>query len=604
MKKHLLMLLAAACLFTAYTTQAQHLKQKQFNYTIDLNNRSDDTFKVRLAIKGKGLKAENNVFQFAATAPGTYQTMNIGRYVSNFKAFDKKGNEVATEALGMNQYRLSEPGKVRSVTYEISETWDNPGDGSNGRVYKMCGTSIEDDHVLINTHCVLGYVTGMQKQPFTIALDYPEAWAIGTPLEQKGNTLLANDFDHAVDSPILLGNLTKATTQLSGADVDIFTYSKTGLITSEQLLNAMTGMLAAAEDFLVQLPVNRYTFLYHFEDESWGAWEHSYSSEYVYREAELTDEYASRIISTAAHEFFHVVTPLNIHSEIIESFNFETPTPSQHLWLYEGVTEWASDAMQLRANMIDLPEYLGRVTEKLEADESYDSDYSLVQLSLTSFEKEGQQQYGNIYMRGSVVGTLLDIKLLELSGGKRGLREVMNELAKTYGPSRAFSEDEFFDYFTQITYPEVADFFNQYVKAANPLPVADYFKKLGISYTPARATGNTVGSVGYSLSFNGEHLVVSDVEAKLKAMGLQDGDLYAGFNGEEITMANIRSIVSQLRQMEPGDAYQLTVERAGQRQDLDLTFIEIPEVEKHLFEVDATPTTAQQALREAWLKNL
>ena len=42
------------------------------------------------------------------------------------------------------------------------------------------------------------------------------------------------------------------------------------------------------------------------------------------------------ISDIAAHEFFHVVTPLHIHSEIIENFDFETPVPSEHVWLYEG----------------------------------------------------------------------------------------------------------------------------------------------------------------------------------------------------------------------------------------------------------------------------
>jgi hypothetical protein len=60
------------------------------------------------------------------------------------------------------------------------------------------------------------------------------------------------------------------------------------------------------------------------------------------------------VTDIAAHEFFHVVTPLNIHSEIIEHFNFVmTPVPSRHLWLYEGTTEWAAHAMQLRAGLED-----------------------------------------------------------------------------------------------------------------------------------------------------------------------------------------------------------------------------------------------------------
>ncbi len=59
-----------------------------------------------------------------------------------------------------------------------------------------------------------------------------------------------------------------------------------------------------------------------------------------------------------AHEFLHILTPLNLHSEIIQPFNFEVPTSSEHIWLYEGVTEWASDIMQMRGGLIGTDEYL------------------------------------------------------------------------------------------------------------------------------------------------------------------------------------------------------------------------------------------------------
>src|SRR5262249_17898330 len=163
-----------------------------------------------------------------------------------------------------------------------------------------------------------------------------------------------------------------------------------------------------------------YTFLFHFEDFSSGAWEHSYSSEYVMTEKTYDQEYADAIKSIAAHEFFHVVTPLNIHSTIIEPFNFVTPVPSEHLWLYQVTTEWASDMMQLRFGLMDLDTFLGELSDKLVADAKYDTTYSLVKLALTSYTDEGQLQYPNIYMRGAVVAGLLDIRLLELSHGQRG----------------------------------------------------------------------------------------------------------------------------------------------------------------------------------------
>ena len=204
----------------------------------------------------------------------------------------------------------------------------------------------------------------------------------------------------------------------------------------------MDDMLEAAGHFLGRLPVNRYTFLYHFEDKSAGAWEHSLSSEYVFQESEFTDSLGRYLTDIAAHEFFHVVTPLNIHSEIIEHFNFVTPVPSQHLWLYEGTTEWAAHVMQLRAGLKSPEDYLAKMLQKIQIDRAaFDSSYSLRELALTSYSDSGQKQYGNIYMRGALTAGLLDIRLLELSNGERGLQDVILELTRKFGKTAGVSRE-------------------------------------------------------------------------------------------------------------------------------------------------------------------
>jgi predicted metalloprotease with PDZ domain len=263
--------------------------------------------------------------------------------------------------------------------------------------------------------------------------------------------------------------------------VEIFTYSRTGKIHSSQLLGAMDEMLQAAGRFLGKLPVDRYTFLYHFDQRSAGAWEHSLSSEYVLQESEFTDSVGEYVTDIAAHEFFHIVTPLNIHSEVIEDFNFVTPVPSRHLWLYEGTTEWASHAMQLRAGLKSLDDYLEEILLKIRIDRAkFDSTYSLRDLALTSYSDSGHAQYPNIYMRGAVTAGLLDIRLLELSGGRRGLQDLIVELTQRYGKARAFPESSFVDTLVAMTYPEIRDFFERYVWDSQRLPIAEYYGKLGI----------------------------------------------------------------------------------------------------------------------------
>jgi predicted metalloprotease with PDZ domain len=453
-------------------------QQSPIGYAIDVTDRAADQFKVTAWVGG--LTADNAVYQFAATAPGTYQVMDIGRFVRRFEAFDSAGRPVPVEQVSVNQWKLSDAPRVRTIRYSVAETWDTEVD--RHEVYLMCGTSMEQDHVLINPHAVIGYPTGMQARPIRLRVTYPARWKVGTALERdRSGAYLAEDYDHLVDSPILLGRLTVASTRVTGVPVEIFTYSKTGKIASAQLLGAMDGMLQAAGRFLGKLPVERYTFLYHFEDRSAGAWEHSLSSEYVLKESEFTDSVGRAITDIAAHEFFHIVTPLNIHSEIIEHFNFVRPVPSQHLWLYEGTTEWAAHAMQLRSGLKTPEQYLNKIIEKMRIDRAnFDSTYSLRELALTSYSDSGQAQYINIYMRGALTAGLLDIRLLELSKGARGLQDLIADLTRKYGKERAFPEATLVDTLVAMTHPEVRDFFERYIWESERLPIVEYYGKLGI----------------------------------------------------------------------------------------------------------------------------
>lgn len=570
-------------------------------YNIDLNDRKGDTFKVTLEVDK--LSEENNVYQFASTAPGTYQTMNLGRFVSDFKVFDKKGNEIEIENISVNQWEISTPKKVKKITYTIAETWDTPVE--EYPIYKMCGTSIEDDHVLMNAHCIFGFPSGLQDAPLSINLTYPESWEVGTALNKnESGAFYANSYDHAVDSPILLGRLTKATTDLNGSSIEIYTYSKTDMVSSEQLLSSMSSMLTAASEFMIDFPVDRYAFLYHFEDESWGAWEHSYSSEYVMKEQEYEGEFKQSVIDMAAHEFFHVVTPLNIHSELIEQFNFVTPTPSEHLWLYEGTTEWAAHMMQLRNGLISLDQYFAMLQKKLITDSYFDPEYSLSKLALTSFSKEGQQQYGNIYMRGALVAGLLDIRLLELSEGKRGYREVIYELSKKYGSNNAFSEKEFFTEFVEFTYPEIAEFFDMYVKNANPLPMAEYYSKLGIIFTPEIKKGQLVVDLGGHLAVPDGKIRYVKVRPELEKMGLKINDELIGVNGEELSLSNANQLIGGLMQQEIGHEYEVSIRRGEEELTIPLKTLSKEKVSKFVFELDENATEEQKAFRKIWMKNM
>ena len=142
--------------------------------------------------------------------------------------------------------------------------------------------------------------------------------------------------------------------------------------------------------------------------------------------------------------------------------------------------------MQLRTGLKSPEEYLSTVIRKMQTDRAgFDSTYSLRDLALTSYSDSGQTQYGNIYMRGALTAGLLDIRLLELSGGTRGLQDLIGDLTRKYGKRRAFPESALVDTLVAMTYPEIRDFFDRYVWESERLPIAEYYGKLGIRLVEA-----------------------------------------------------------------------------------------------------------------------
>ena len=568
----------------------------QQKFFVNLNDRSDDLFKVTLI--PEKLSEENKIYQFASTAPGTYQIMDIGRFVRSFKAYDSNGSELGTKQLSTNQWELADPTKTTKVVYSIAETWDTPV--KENTVYAMSGSSIEEDNVLINGQCVFGYFHGMNKTPTKIKLEYPNQWLVGTALKLDADGFYdAPDYDYVVDSPILLGVLTKATTKLENTVIDVLTYSKTGKVNSDQLLLLLEDIISATSQFTQGLPVDRYTFLFHFENATWGAWEHNYSSEYIFKENQLDENFSREIRSIVAHEFYHVIIPLNIHSELIGNFNFEKPTMSQHLWLYEGVTEWAADIIQLRDYLISIDDYLNKIRIKLLQNDNYDSSVSLVDLSLYSTER--QDQYPNIYQKGAVIGSLLDIRLLELSKGTKGLREVLNQLHKDYGVSKAFSEKNFFNEFAKRTFPEISDFINKYIKGTEKLPVAEYFGKLGIDYKEFVGVDSTRISLGFGLGMKDGKFIVNTVE-RPSDEGVKSGDYIIKVNGEEVTLQNAQTKFGFMRTMKVGESFNLTVQRGEEQKEIKVAMQ--PRQIKHQFKISENATEEQLSLRSVWMKNL
>jgi predicted metalloprotease with PDZ domain len=376
-----------------------------------------------------------------------------------------------------------------------------------------------------------------------------------------------------------------------------------------KIIDAAKEILQSSSGFIGYAPVTNYNFLMCFLDmETFmevgfagaGALEHSYSSLFVFPAAKGMFQ---EVQDDIAHEFLHILTPLNLHSDVIQPFNFIVPTASQHTWLYEGVTEWASDIMQLRGGIISINEYLERMSEKLTVNEKFRQDISLTELSEQVYDEAITMQFINFYNKGVVTAAMLDIKLLELSKGKSGLRELFLGLLEKYGKDNPFPEDDFFEIIVDMTYPEIEQFIIDYIKGTKPLPYQEYMAKLGFNYIEERPSEDTTPTLGVQMGMNDkQQFTIVGLSKECLEAGLREGDVPLKVMGTDVNMETTRQIFGRIHSMKVGDL----VETVLQRGDKEVT-VSVPlqqKIDKHIFSEMENLSLEQKLFRDAWSKNL
>lgn len=629
-------LLLSAALFTTTLAIGQAKKEGQYQYTVDLTKVVDD--KVYVELLSPRISKEEITFYLPKIIPGTYAIEDYGRFVSDFTATDKKGNKLVVEKLNDNAWKIKGASKLAKISYWVEDSFDTKLAGPE--IFQPAGTNIEEGkNFVMNAAGFFGYFEGVKETPFQFSVIRPENFygssglipaQVGKPLssinpeKKKDATALVdvfktNDYDELVDSPLMYAKTDTAIVKLGNTEVLIGSYSPTGKITAKEIAANIREILTAQKEFLGgTLPVNKYAFIFYFTDQpvtSYGALEHSYSSLYFLPEQTI-DQVRQTLRDVAAHEFFHIVTPLNIHSEQIENFDFNDPKMSQHLWMYEGVTEYFAGNVQVKYGLISPEQYLDMLREKMVYAESFSDSLSFTDLSKYTLDKY-HDQYQNVYMKGAIIGLCLDVELLKLSGGKYGVRNLLLDLSKKYGKSKAFKDDELFDVITKMTYPEIGNFFNRYVKGSEPLPLAEVFKSVGIVYVAEQAFED------YSLGIGQANVGVTQVDGKPKleiateqnmnamglALGLKEKDVLLKINGEVIPDLGPELgafIQKQMAALPTSKTLSFTVLRkegeTTKETELSAPVQKISMKQKHLISLDPNATSEQITLRSAWLK--
>ncbi len=586
--------------------------QDRYQYSVDLTRPVNDELKIELLVPK--ITKPSIVFYMPKIVPGTYTNSNFGKFLHNLEAFDKAGKQlVVTAQADSNSWKIAKANTLYRLEYLVEDTWDA---AFKHNVYEMAGTNFEaGKNFSLNTCGIFGYFDGMKKLPFDLDFTKPEGFYGSSGLVAVSNTATkevfhCNNADHLYDSPIMFCIPDTTVIKVGTTDVLVSVYAPKKTITSKFVAENLKDLLNAAKNYLGgKLPVSKYAFLYYFNSEQpsvlgQGAWEHSYSSFYSLPEVPQ-ERFIGTIIDVSSHEFFHIVTPLNICSKEVREFSFNTTILSKHLWLYEGSTEYDAHHAQVTQGLISTEEYLKRLSKNIQVSKKgYNDTLPFTELSLGSADKYAGQ-YGNVYQKGALINACLDIYLQQLSSGNYGLHNLKHDLSLKYGPNNYFIDNELFDEISKLTFPGVRSFFANYVEGNHALPYDTFFALAGITYFPKReVTSFTMGGIGIRNDEQGKAVVASVVRANEfgKKMGYKAGDILLSVNGEAINAVNFSTVASRvLDNAKDGDILTVKVNRKGEEVTLTAPEEKITRTEEHVLELNKAATAEQIKLRNAWL---
>ena len=361
--KKIILGVAIATLFISYQATAQSKKNQKVEVTIDLNVVKED--KVQVTVLAPTITEKEIVYNLPKIIPGTYSVDDYGKFIDDLKAMDSKGNELEVTKLDEDSWQIKNANKLSKVTYWVNDTFDIEGNGGFGKgVFSPAGTNImEGKNFLINNHGFVGYFTNKKDLNYTLTITHPETLFGATSLVDSDSSTTSDVFSVAryndlVDNPIMYSAPNYITFNVEGMEILFSVYSPTGTHTAKDLSADLEKCMRAQKKFLGPINSNkRYTVLLYLSDmngkdaKGFGALEHNSSTSVVFPEMMPNAALGKQIIDVVSHEFFHIVTPLGVHSNEIHYFDFNDPKMSQHLWMYEGVTEYFANLFQVNQSL-------------------------------------------------------------------------------------------------------------------------------------------------------------------------------------------------------------------------------------------------------------
>ncbi len=476
------------------------------------------------------------------------------------------------------------------------------------------GAQLNFEHGFFNWAMVLMYSPATRPLGTSVQLlDVPSTWGLrdvhilgeGPAGKVEQSVGVAHDYDELVDSPAEVGVFQQYEFQQDRATYHIVVHADPHDYDAVKLQDVLRKITHAAVDWMADHPFDEYTFLYHFpRGHGAGGMEHAYGTA-IDLNADRLHGSMIPIASISAHEFFHLWNVKRIRPQSLEPVDYQHAMDTRALWFSEGVTSTVGDMLLARAGLFSDQQYIDRVASEINELQSRPAHrWQSAEASSLDAWFEGDAFYRSpersisYYNKGEVLGVLLDLRMRQLTQGKKSLRDLFQWMNENYAKKGRFFPDS--DGVQQaaeaITGQSFGDFFQGYVAGVRELPYNELFGFVGLQVAETTIRTSTPGFTTRTNLGGPPEVTSVDANSDAQRAGVAIGDRVLEINGRPATVF----IDNEIGGMRPGVTVKFIL--ANQR-GLRTINLKLFARQEQMYILQDVPSVGpeQQAHRAAWI---
>lgn len=607
--------LSSLLFFLAQGTFAQS-PNNTYEYSINTHAIAEGKLKISVEIPEKVTSDKDVFFCFPKLLPDDYEQKDFGQFVLSLRALDKNNRELPIDRVDVNTWEIKRHKRLARVVYELEDTWDSQREHG---VALAEGSSFQRrQRIFMNPSACFGYVYGHEELPFKLTIERAAAMRSISTLEQlvgdfDTDILRADNYFDLLHSPLLIAINDTSSFILDSTSFKLSVYSAEEKYNAKYLQGRVKDLLSGLHQHFEHLKhKDAYHFVINvFERDNKALIYNSLIANpdngiIVIAAEDIPQKgVLEKLVSTAISRSY---VSKELLSDRKRQFDYRKPTFSSHLWLYEGVQSYLTMMIRLQNGQLNINTFAKSLQEVMRRNEQFSHGYTLVELSENRLNAAFRKEVNAIHTRGLLTALCLDLRLLDINDGKKGLWKLTEDLMQSL--ETPFRDDFLFNQMAALSSAQVQDFIDAYVAGKRLLDYGEFLQLIGIEYqvegyeqelSPFGGIDKGVLALDSLRRFFIKRPELLDAFGK-ERIGFQEGDVILTWNGAALTPKTVSTVLLEyMNNAKENMDVKIEIIRDGKAKTLQAKLLPVAVKKRHVLHVMEEPSNRQQQLRKAWL---